>query len=103
MEYNLAGNPEKFAVIAELMGYDTDGSTLMEAAGQSVRAVRGLLDALKVSCRLADYELPTEKALKGNTARWNGSLILFFRRAHTRPLTDALAVFPALSLFSALL
>jgi len=64
MKYNLAGNPEKFAVIAELMGYDTDGSTLMEAAGQSVRAVRDLLDALKVSCRLADYELPMENIPK---------------------------------------
>jgi alcohol dehydrogenase len=64
MKYNLAGNPEKFTVIAALMGYDTEGSTRMEAAGQSVQAVRDLLDALEVSYRLADYELPMENIPK---------------------------------------
>ena len=61
MKYNLAGNPEKFAAIAELMGYDTDGLTIMEAAEQSVVAVRDLLDTLSVSYRLADYEFPMEE------------------------------------------
>lgn len=60
MKFNLAGNPDKFAVIAELMGYGTEGFTAMEAAEQSVLAVRNLLDAVSVSCRLADYQMPME-------------------------------------------
>ena len=60
MQYNLAGNPEKYAAIAELMGFDTEGLTSMEAAGQSVLAVKDLLDAISVSYRLSDYELPME-------------------------------------------
>jgi alcohol dehydrogenase class IV len=60
MKYNLAGNPEKFAAIAELMGVDTDGLTLMEAAEQSVNAVKELLATMEVSCHLSDYQLPME-------------------------------------------
>ena len=61
MKYNLAGNPEKYAAIAELMGYNTAGLTIMEAAEQSVVAVMDLLDTMSVSFRLADYEFPMEE------------------------------------------
>ena len=60
MQYNLTGRPEKFAVIAELMGVETDGLTLMEAAQQSVSAVKDLLTTMEISFRLADYQLPME-------------------------------------------
>ena len=42
MEYNLIGNPHRFADIARAMGEDTTGLTTMEAARLSVQAVREL-------------------------------------------------------------
>ena len=49
MEFNLAGNMEKFARVAELMGEKTDGLSLREKAERSVTAVR---------CLSADVGLP---------------------------------------------
>lgn len=43
MEFNLIGAPEKFARIAELMGENITGLTVMEAARKSVEAVRNLM------------------------------------------------------------
>lgn len=42
MEFNLIGNPAKFADIAYAMGEDIDGLTAMEAAKLSVDAIRDL-------------------------------------------------------------
>jgi len=42
MEYNLTGNPHRFADVARAMGEDTTGLTTMEAARLSVQAVREL-------------------------------------------------------------
>lgn len=44
MEFNLIGNPTKHADIAQALGEDTDGLTLMEAARLAVDAVRELAD-----------------------------------------------------------
>jgi alcohol dehydrogenase len=44
MEFNLIGNPAKHADIAQALGEDTDGLTLMEAARLAVDAVRELAD-----------------------------------------------------------
>jgi alcohol dehydrogenase len=49
MEFNLIGNMEKFARVAELMGEKTEGLTLREKAERSVTAVR---------CLMADVGLP---------------------------------------------
>ena len=42
MEFNLIGNPQRFADVAGAMGEDTSGLTTMEAARLSVEAVREL-------------------------------------------------------------
>jgi alcohol dehydrogenase class IV len=42
MEFNLIGNPHRFADIARALGEDTSGLTVMEAARLSVSAVREL-------------------------------------------------------------
>lgn len=42
MEYNLIGNPHRFADVARAMGVDTTGLTPIEAARLSVQAVREL-------------------------------------------------------------
>lgn len=42
MEYNLIGNPEKFARIALLMGENIEGLNLMDAARKAVKAVKAL-------------------------------------------------------------
>jgi len=49
MEYNLIGNPEKFARIALLMRENIEGLNLMDAARKAVKAVRALS---------ADIDLP---------------------------------------------
>lgn len=60
MAYNVPGNLEKFARIAEAMGEDVRGLSLHEAARRSVEAVRRLLDTVEVSCRLSDHGIPVE-------------------------------------------
>lgn len=49
MEFNLIGTPDKYAKIADLMGENISGLSIMEAAAKSVEAVRKLL---------IDIELP---------------------------------------------
>ena len=60
MHYNLCGNPAKYAHIAELMGRDIEGYSLSEAAELAVDAVKEILDTIKVSYCLADYDIPIE-------------------------------------------
>jgi alcohol dehydrogenase class IV len=55
MRFNIAGNPERYAEAAELMGKTTEGLSDLEAAEVAVEAVEELLDAVEVSCRLRDY------------------------------------------------
>lgn len=43
MEYNLIGNPERFAEVARALGEETYGMTSMEAARLSVKAVRDMM------------------------------------------------------------
>ncbi len=57
METNLKGNPGKFASIAQAMGRNTEGLTPLDAAKESVTAVRDLISRLGISTRLADYGL----------------------------------------------
>lgn len=55
MEFNLPGNPERYAQVAELMGKDTSGLSDLEGAFLAVEAVEEILDAVEVSTRLSDY------------------------------------------------
>jgi alcohol dehydrogenase class IV len=58
MRYNLPGNPEKYALIARLMGRDTEGFAPLEAAELAVEAIEDLLDTIGVSFRIKDYGIP---------------------------------------------
>ena len=55
MKYNLPGNPERYALAAELMGKWIDDMTPLEAAQEAVEAVTEILDAVEVKYRLQDY------------------------------------------------
>lgn len=60
MQFNLPGNYEKYAAIAELLGKETYGLSPMEAASLSVEAVLELEQAIDVSCHLPDYNIPVD-------------------------------------------
>ena len=55
MRYNIPGSPEKYARIAELMGRDIEGYTMMEAADEAVEAIRELLETIDVAFQLNAY------------------------------------------------
>jgi alcohol dehydrogenase class IV len=48
MQFNLAGNPQKFANIAELLGENISGLSEKEAGDKSILAVRKLIDNVKL-------------------------------------------------------
>ncbi len=54
MEFNLISNPGKFAKIAELMGEEVRGLSLLDAAAKSVEAVRRLIKDLGMPQKLSD-------------------------------------------------
>lgn len=58
MELNVAGNPQKFAKIAELMGENTQGLSLRDAADLSVKAVRKMSEDLRIPGSLKDLAIP---------------------------------------------
>lgn len=57
MDFNIPGAPEKYAVIAELLGQDTEGLSVTEAAYLSVEAVEELLTTMDLPYRLSDYDI----------------------------------------------
>ncbi len=72
MAFNLSGNLEKYANIAEAMGEDILGLSPYDAAALSVEAVRSLMAAVKVSGRLGDYGISRDdlpKLVKGGMAQ----------------------------------
>lgn len=60
MAFNLPGNLEKFAVIAEVMGEMVDDLPLREAAWQAVEAVNALIEDCGVHKTLEDLDIPQE-------------------------------------------
>lgn len=64
MEFNMSGNPDKFAKIAELMGEDITGLSLPEAAAKSVEAIKKLIRDLDLPQRMGDVGI-TEADLPG--------------------------------------
>jgi alcohol dehydrogenase len=54
MEFNLIGNPEKYAAVADALGEPTAGLSPTEAAGKSVEGVRRLISDLNLPTRLRD-------------------------------------------------
>ena len=72
MAFNLSGNLEKFAGIAEAMGEDTTGLSPYEAAALSVEAVYSLMEAVKLSGQLSDYGISRDdlpKLVRGGIAQ----------------------------------
>lgn len=74
-EYNLIACPERFAELAKVMGYDTTGLTLYEAAQKSIDGMRemcklvGIPASIKeIGAKPEDFEMMAKNALKdGNT------------------------------------
>jgi alcohol dehydrogenase class IV len=58
MRYNIPGAPEKYALIAELLGKETEGLDDFEAAYLAAEAVEDLLETMNVPRRLCEYDIP---------------------------------------------
>lgn len=61
MSYNVIGCPEKYAVVAEVMGENTEGMSLKEAAQAAVDAVFSLNTEVGIPTCLEDLEIPRDK------------------------------------------
>lgn len=61
IEYNLIGNPGKYAAVAEIMGYDTTDMPLREAAATVVEAIFNLNNDVGIPSSLAELDIPVEK------------------------------------------
>jgi alcohol dehydrogenase class IV len=61
VEYNIIGCPEKFAMVAQIMGYETDGLPLHEAAHLAVEAIHQLNADIGIPNSLAALDIPADK------------------------------------------
>ncbi|MDW7773977.1 MAG: iron-containing alcohol dehydrogenase [Desulfobulbaceae bacterium] len=60
-EYNLIGNVQKHANLAQYLGYDTAGMPLRDAAGLTVEGLFQLNFDLEIPASLAELNIPKEK------------------------------------------
>ena len=60
VEYNLIGSPEKYATVAEIMGYDTEGLSTREAATLTVEAIHQLNGDIGIPASLSALDIPTD-------------------------------------------
>ena len=58
MELNVAGNPGKFAKIAELLGEDITGLSIRDAADLSIEAVKQMSKDLRIPSSLKELAIP---------------------------------------------
>lgn len=63
MEFNLIGNPKKFARIAELMGEQIQGLSLMDAAQKAVDGVRKLMNDIDIPFHFQEVTTIDEKMI----------------------------------------
>ncbi len=61
LDYNLIGAPEKYAVVADLLGCDIDGLSDREAANTLIPAVYGLNMDVGIPATLSDLQIPVDK------------------------------------------
>ncbi len=61
VEYNLIGDLEKFALLAEVLGQNTDDLTLREAASLCVEALFELNNDVGIPATLKDLDIPFDK------------------------------------------
>jgi alcohol dehydrogenase len=78
LEFNLAANPEKFARIAQAMGENIQGLSIMQAAQKAIDAIKKLNDDLGIPQKLRDIGAEKERlpemaklAFEANYNRWN--------------------------------
>jgi 1,3-propanediol dehydrogenase len=74
-EYNLIACPDRFAELAEIMGYDTTGLTTMQAGQKAIEGMKELCKAVgipgsikEIGAKPEDFELMAENALKDGNA-----------------------------------
>jgi alcohol dehydrogenase len=60
MEFNLPGAPEKFALVAEAMGENTEGLSVRDAAMLAVEAVDVLIEDCGIATGLEELGIPEE-------------------------------------------
>ena len=60
VEYNLIGDTNKFAILAEILGQNTDDLTLRESAGLCVDALFNLNNDVGIPATLNDLDIPFE-------------------------------------------
>ncbi len=60
IDFNLIGDMEKFAVLAEVLGQNTDDLTLRESASLCVEALFNLNDDVGIPTTLKDLDIPFE-------------------------------------------
>ncbi|GAA4326190.1 iron-containing alcohol dehydrogenase [Pigmentiphaga soli] len=93
--FNLAADPAKFARVAQAMGVDTAGMTLLEAARSAVEAIEDLCDDLGIPASLAQAGVDpaafgemADDCVRAGYERWNPrqttrqDFLDLFRRAH---------------------
>lgn len=61
VEYNIIGNPMKFATIAEIMGYETEGLPLREAGQLAVEAIHQLNADVGIPGSLESLGIPADR------------------------------------------
>jgi len=61
LEFNLSGNPGKYAQMAAALGESTEGMRELEAARKVVEAISRLASDQGVSLRLRDYGIPSDR------------------------------------------
>jgi alcohol dehydrogenase len=61
IDYNIIGNPEKYARISYVMGYESDGLSLREAAQTATDAVYELNQDVGIPTSLADLDISEDK------------------------------------------
>ncbi len=64
VDYNVIGNPDKFAVVADIMGVDTGGMTLREAAQGAVEAIFQLNVDVGIPMSLDELNIPVKEIRK---------------------------------------
>lgn len=91
--YNLIANPQKFADIAEFMGENIQGISVLEAADKAIDAIFRLSAELSIPAHLsemgvkeADFELMADNALKDGNA---------FSNPRTGTQDDIITIFKA--------
>jgi alcohol dehydrogenase class IV len=61
VEYNIIGSPEKFATVARVMGYETEGLPVREAAQLAVEAIHQLNADVSIPNSLTDLNIPADR------------------------------------------